>query len=188
MRSIVSFLRAIGYGGLAIFLDEVESVLRYPSVKRRSQAYQNLRELLDNVDGINGIQGACFYCAAVPEVFMGERGFREYEALRERVEPIDANLLHELTGELPRIDYRAVVIDLATDPLTADCYRELARKITKIHGCAFNWRPEETIKDTMLDKLINDVMTRHRGEAGRLRILCKETVQLLQQAKNRFSI
>lgn len=183
LRSMVAFLRAIGYGGLAIFLDEVESVVRYPSLRRRSQAYQNLRELLDNVDGANGMQGACFYCAAVPHVFTGEHGFREYEALRERVEPIDNELLHELTEQPCRVDYRAVVIDLESDPLTADDYRELANKITRIHGCAFDWQPQESIKDSILDKVVNDVMTRHRAESGRLRVLCKEIVQLLQHAR-----
>jgi len=183
LRSMVSFLRAIGYGGLAIFLDEVESVVRYPSQKRRSQAYQNLRELLDNVDGANGMEGACFYCAAVPEIFTGERGFREYEALRERVEPIDSELLHKLAGKPGRIDYRAVVIDLASDPLTSDDYRKLTRKIRHIHGRAFDWRPELSVTDSTLDQLVNDVMTRHRGESGRLRVLCRAAVQLLQQSK-----
>lgn len=183
LRSVVSFLRAIGYGGLAIFLDEVESVVRYPSLKRRSQAYQNLRELLDNVDGANGMQGACFYCAAVPEVFTGEHGFREYEALRERVEPIDNKLLSELTGKPPSVDYRSVVIDLAADPLTAHHYQELARKIRQIHSCALGWRAEERISNSVLDELVNNVLTRHHAESGRLRALCREVIHLLQHSK-----
>lgn len=183
LRSMVSFLRAIGYGGLAIFLDEVESVVRYPSLKRRSQAYQNLRELLDNVDGANGMQGACFYCAAVPEVFTGEHGFREYEALRQRVEPIDSKLLSELTGKTPSVDYRSVVIDLASDPLTAHHYQELARKIRQIHSCAFGWRAEERISNSILDELVNNLLTRHHAESGRLRALCREVVHLLQHSK-----
>jgi hypothetical protein len=185
LRSLVSFVRAIGYGGLAIFLDEAESVVRYPSVRRRSQAYQNLRELLDNVDGANGMQGACLYCAAVPEVFTGERGFREYEPLRERVEPIDSELLHELTGRSPKADYRAVVIDLASAPLTADDYTELARKIRQIHSCAFDWQAHESVSDLTLDKLVRGAMKRHEAESGRVRILCREIVQLLQQARTR---
>lgn len=187
LRSFVSFLRAIGYGGLAIFLDEVESVVHYSSERRRSQAYQNLRELLDNIDGTNGTQAACFYCAAMPEVFTGERGFREYDALRERVQPIDGALLHELTGSQPRIDYRAVVIDLAADPLTRDDYRELTHRIRTIHGCAFKWDAEKMVTDTVLNRLIDRVMATHLAESGRLRSLCRHTVEFLQRSMTESS-
>jgi hypothetical protein len=137
---------------------------------------------MDNIDGTNGMQGACFYCAAVPEVFSGERGFREYDALRDRVQPVDGALLHELIGSDPRLDYRAVVIDLLTDTLTRENYQELTQRIRTIHGLAFKWDAEVIVTDTALNLLVNRVIASHPAESGRLRSLCRYTVEFLQRS------
>ena len=50
LRSAISLMREFGYGGMAIFVDEAEAAQDYTKSQRRV-AYQNLRELLDNVDG-----------------------------------------------------------------------------------------------------------------------------------------
>jgi len=185
LRSLVAFIRAIGYGGLAIFVDEIESVIHYPGERRRSQAYQNLRELLDNVDGTNGMQGACFYCAAVPQVFDGATGFREYEPLRERVFQADHALLEDLAGMALGPDYRAVVIDLAKAPLTPADYESLARKIRLIHSRAFNWPAETRVPDDVLQGVVERALARYGSQQGLVRTICETVVAILNRMKSR---
>ena len=56
LRCVVGLLRNFGYKGMAIFIDKAENVLtRGYSKSQRQVAYQNLRELLNNVNG--GVSG-----------------------------------------------------------------------------------------------------------------------------------
>jgi hypothetical protein len=128
LRNLIALLHELGYKGMALFIDEIENVLtRAYSKPQRQVAYQNLRELLDNIDG--GVSGvglnrAVCYLAATPVMFTGERGFREYPALHGRIDEVRVPIAG-LRG-LP--DYRAVVVDLAVSPLEPGHRRQLAEK------------------------------------------------------------
>lgn len=181
LRSMLSLLHRFGYGGMAIFIDEAENVQDYSKSQRRV-AYQNLRELLDNVDGrATGVSlgHAVCYVAATPVMFVGEKGFREYEALQNRIEDIHLPL-PSLQG---RIDYRAVVIDLALSPLTIADRRTLAVKIRDIHAAAYDWDPKASVTDDDLNAIVAEFEKR-AGEQGGLRPLCRAiatTLDLAQQ-------
>jgi hypothetical protein len=170
LRSIIALLRAFGYGGMAIFIDEAESVQDYSKPQRRV-AYQNLRELLDNVDGrASGLSlnHAVCYVAATPVVYVGEKGFREYPALQDRIEEVKLGL--GTFADL--IDYRAVVIDLSATPLNQKDRLKLAHKIRDIHAVAFSWQPKELVTDAWLTNLAA-AYEKRLGERGGLRPLCK---------------
>jgi len=180
LRSVLALLRTFGYGGMAIFVDEAESAQDYSKMQRRT-AYQNLRELLDNVDGRasgNSLNHAVCYVAATPVMFVGERGFREYPALQDRIEDIKLPLA--ALGGL--IDYRAVVIDLSATPLSPADRRQLARKIRDIHAVAQQWDPSPVVTDSWLDGLV-EAYEKRLGELGGLRPLCKAITKALELAE-----
>lgn len=173
-------LREFGYGGMAFFVDEAENAQEYSKPQRRT-AYQNLREMLDNVDGRAtglAINHAVCYVAATPVMFVGEKGFREYPALQDRIEEVRL----PLPGLENVIDYRAVIIDLAASPLTSDHRRQLARRIRDIHAIAFRWDPQELVSDDVLDLIVTSY-DRRATEQGGLRPLCRAAVTLLEIAQ-----
>jgi hypothetical protein len=178
LRSLIGLLREMGYGGLAFFIDEIENVLTKEYNKpKRQVAYQTLRELLDNIDG--GVSGvglspAVCFLAATPHVFQGEKGFREYPALQDRIDEVRL-ALPELRG---LVDYRAVVIKLAETPLGAKERRELAHKIRAVHAIAFAWEPATLVTDDQLDLIVADCEKR-QAEQGGLRPLCKSVALVL---------
>lgn len=179
LRSIIGILREFGYAGMAIFIDEAESVQEYTKPQRRV-AYQNLRELLDNMDGrASGmsLNHAVCYVAATPVMFLGEHGFREYPALQDRIDEIKLPLpdLNNL------IDYRAVVVDLAMSPLTKENRRELAKKIRQIHSICYQWNPSEVVNDDWLEGIVV-AFDQRRGELGGLRPLCRAVAKSLELA------
>ncbi len=180
MRSVISLLREFGYAGLAVFIDEVENAKDYTKPQRRA-AYQNLRDLLDNIDGgVSGVgmsRAVCFV-ASTPVMFTGEKGFREYEALQSRVEDLklDIKVLEGL------IDYRAVVIDLSLSRLTHNDHIMLARKIRDIHAIAYNWNPEKVVTDDWLKSIVGGYGKR-QGEYGGLRPLCRSVTKALELAE-----
>jgi hypothetical protein len=172
LRSLVALLREMGYGGMAFFIDEIENVLTKDYSKpKRQVAYQNLRDLLDNIDG--GVSGvglspAVCFLAATPIIFQGEKGFREYPALQDRIDEVRL-ALPSLKG---LVDFRAVVIKLAETPLGATQRRQLAHKIREVHATAFTWEPSALITDELLNHIVADCEKR-QGEQGGLRPLCK---------------
>lgn len=182
LRGIVSLLKEFGYSGMAIFIDEAENVLTKAYSKAQRQiAYQNLRDLLDNVDG--GVSGVGLnrvvtYVAATPLMFTGENGFREYPALQDRIEEIKLPIpaFSGLT------DYRATVIDLGAAPLSPADRRELAHKIRVVHATAFTWQPENVVTDAWLEQIVSE-FEKHSGERGGLRPLCKAVAKSLEMAQ-----
>src|SRR6266849_1047171 len=187
LRSALALLRTFGYGGMAIFIDEAEAIQDYSKAQRRA-AYQNLRELLDNVDGRasgNSLNHAVCYVAATPVMFVGARGFREYPALQDRIEEIKIPL-PALSG---LVDYRAVVIDLSASPLSSADRQQLSRKIRDVHALAQRCDPGAVVTDAWLNGLLANYESR-KGELGGLRPLCRaitKALELAQQHPHEFA-
>jgi hypothetical protein len=125
LRSLSTFVRYRGFGGLLILLDELENVLQQPPRARRT-SYTILRELIDNVDDRHGMMNTAFYISATPDVFDSERGLAEYEALAERVMLPGGRVANPA----------APVIDLSAWPLSRAELHEMAGRIAALHGVA----------------------------------------------------
>jgi hypothetical protein len=129
LRALSVFMRYRGFGGMLILLDEVENVILQTQTARRT-AYTILRELIDNVDDRHGMTRTAFYVSGTPDLFEGEKGIAEYEALASRV----------LLPGGQRANPAAPVIDLSAFPLTPEDLLEMARSIAGLHAIAHDWR------------------------------------------------
>jgi hypothetical protein len=185
LRNFIGLLHGLGYKGMAFFIDEIENLLTRGRLgytpAQRQIAYQNLRELLDNIDG--GVSGvglnrAVCYIAATPIMFTGEHGFREYAALHGRIDEVRVPIA-ELHGLL---DYRAVIIDLAASSLEAVHRRKLAEKIRNVHAVAYSWDPKAFVTDSWLDTVAAEY-EKHKAEQGGLRPLCRTLANALDLAE-----
>ena len=87
MKSLVRILTFFGYSGLIILLDEAESIPSIMRSKDRDQAYDNIRELMDNTDGRGkgGINNCMFIYATTSTFFEDRSGIKTYDALYQRV-------------------------------------------------------------------------------------------------------
>ncbi len=145
LRSLSSFLSYRGYGGMLILLDEVENVLQETPSARRT-AYTILREIIDNVDDRHGMTRTAFYISGTPDLFDGEKGVTEYEALAARI---------LLPSDLSRPNPAAPVLDLSLYPLGGDALRTIGEKIARLHGIAKKWSPDGEVKKKLEDRLVN---------------------------------
>lgn len=143
LRSLSSFLSYRGYGGILILLDEVENVLQETPSARRT-AYTVLRELIDNVDDRHGMTRAAFYISGTPDLFDGEKGVTEYEALAARI---------LLPSDLSRPNPAASVIDFSLYPLDAAAFAAIGEKISQIHAIAKEWSPDGVVKKKLDERL-----------------------------------
>jgi hypothetical protein len=143
LRCLSSFLSYRGYGGVLILLDEVENVLQETPGARRT-AYTVLRELIDNVDDRHGMTRTAFYISGTPDLFDGEKGVTEYEALAARI---------LLPSDLSRPNPAATVLDLSLYPLTVDALRAIGKKIASLHAIAKKWTPNGEVQEKLEDRL-----------------------------------
>jgi hypothetical protein len=146
LRALSVFLRYRGFGGMLILLDEVENILQEPATARRT-GYTILRELIDNVDDRHGMTRTAFYISGTPDLFDGERGITENEALATRV------LLRGDDGANPV----APVIDLTAFPLSHEDLHEMACRIATLHTIAGAWTPAASLELSMRAALVEEV-------------------------------
>jgi hypothetical protein len=85
IRSLSQTVRALGYKGLVILLDEGEQVASLAS-KQREALLSNLREVIDACTQTSFRHIMIFY--AVPDLGFMNRGGSVYEALNQRIETI----------------------------------------------------------------------------------------------------
>lgn len=143
LRSLSTFLRYRGFGGILVLLDEVENVIQQTPSARRT-AYTVLRELIDNVDDRHGMTRTAFYISGTPDLFDGEKGLTEYEALAARV---------LLPSDLSHPNPAAAVVDLSLYPLTKESLALIGEKITQLHSIAKNLPPDSKVQEMLRDRL-----------------------------------
>src|SRR5690606_34474798 len=109
------------------------------------------RELIDNVDERHGMAQTLFYLSATPDLFQGEKGIAEYEALASRV-------LLPSTNALP--NPASPVLDLAAFPITRADLIEIARKIIRLYqagglaGSVDSDRLARNLEQTLADGML----------------------------------
>ena len=126
LRQLTAFARYRGYSGVLILVDEVENVLQLTPASRRT-AYTVLRELIDNADERHGMARTLIYLSGTPDLFEGEKGITEYEALASRV---------ILPTRTSAPNPAGAVVDLAAFPITSEDLRAIASRIVELHARA----------------------------------------------------
>jgi hypothetical protein len=126
MRGILWLVRAIGFKGLVLCIDEVEEIGKLGNRRREDQALQALRDFVDNAGSEVGFQHFCMYLAATPDMFDNPDYFPRYDALATRIQPVG-----------PEINWRAPVVDLDKTPLQPAELNEMALKIRSVHQVAY---------------------------------------------------
>jgi len=141
--SFLQFLRAAGYAGLVLLLDEAEAITSLTQSRRRDEANQNLRRLLDNTDANRGF----YLLFATTPTFMEDpqRGARSYPALWDRIR----NVLTLHTGVPSR---RSLIMNL--EPLDEADAAALAARVVQIHGMAWDWGADNVFTENDIKKYV----------------------------------
>jgi len=168
-----SFLRFVlqqGYGGVVVMLDEAEAVTSLTQSRRRNEANQNIRKLLDNADEHVGL----YIIFATTPSFLTDptRGARSYPALWSRIHNV-------VSLGLEKISKRSIIIPL--EPLDLMELRELANKIAEIHSKAYEWNAHEYVDDKAIEALMARFATESKGKA--VRSFIRPLVYLLDQVE-----
>lgn len=164
LRSLVQWIRQIGYAGLVIALDEAE---RVPSLaaRQREQHLSNLREIIDEC-GHSNFQHVMILYAVPDETFLEGRT-QTYEALRQRVSTV---------FQIPNPS--GVKMDLENMiPNPVGFLREVGGKLANVYSCAY----DHSFDEAKLRKTVNLVASKAHelryGDTGYKRIFMQNLVK-----------
>jgi hypothetical protein len=168
LSSLIAFLLHLGYRGLILLLDELETVMGQ-SASVRNGAYENVRLLIDNAEQAHHLH---VFFSIIPDVILAEKGFKSYDALWSRVRSV---------GESDRLNYRSIVIDLHRTPLENAELVELGRRLRRIHELAYRWEAANIVTD---DFIVEACETQQRmGLLAEVRLYIKQVIRYLDMAE-----
>jgi len=168
LSSLIAFLLHLGYRGLILLLDELETVMGQ-SASVRNGAYENVRLLIDNAEQAHHLH---VFFSIIPDVILAEKGFKSYDALWSRVRSV---------GESDRLNYRSVVIDLHRTPLENAELIELGQRLRRIHELAYRWQAASIVTD---DFIVQACETQQRmGLLAEVRLYIKQIIRYLDMAE-----
>ena len=168
LSSLIAFLRHLGYQGLILLMDELETVIAQ-SASIRNAAYENVRLLIDNTEQAQYLH---IFFSIIPDVILAEKGFKSYDALWSRVRSI---------GEGKRLNYRGVLIDLHRTPLENSELIELGHSLRRIHELAYRWEVGDLIGDELIEKIC--AAQKRMGLLSEVRLFIKQVIRYLDMAE-----
>ncbi|MBW1940835.1 MAG: DUF2791 family P-loop domain-containing protein, partial [Deltaproteobacteria bacterium] len=168
LNALIVFLRYLGYKGLILLLDELETVIAQ-AASIRNAAYENVRLLIDNTEHTAYLH---IFFSIIPDVLISEKGFKSYDALWSRVRSI---------GEKKKLNYRGVLVDLHRTPLKTEELIELGVCLRRIHEISYRWEA----KDSVRDELIEDICKKQKqmGLLSEVRLFVKQIIRILDMAE-----
>jgi hypothetical protein len=167
LRSLIQFFKHLGYGGLVLFLDELE-LIRDQNYRVRDANYDVLRQFIDDTDGLSNF---LLLCSATPKMRDDDqKGFPSYPPLWQRL----GGMLGGVHG-----DYRAITVNLDEAPLRDDDLLELAKRLRTVHSVAYGWDAEQIVPDEFLRQLVQ-VVKQQATELTLPRLVVQTTVSLLE--------
>lgn len=142
--SFLNLVHRSGLRGVAVFLDEAEAVTSLTQSRKRDEANQNIRKLLDNADRY---QGLLIVFSTTPAFLDNpERGARSYPALWDRIKTV----VKAPKGMRP--NKRSLIIEL--EPPGRRELKKAAASIVALHSAAYNWQAQAALPDLCLNELV----------------------------------
>ncbi len=168
LGSLMAFLKYLGYKGLILLLDELETVVAQ-STSVRNAAYENVRLLIDNTEQARHLH---IFFSIIPDVILSEKGFKSYDALWSRVRSI---------GESKRLNYRSILIDLHKTPLETSELIELGLALRRIHEISYRWEAKEMVKENLIEQIC--MHQKQMGLLSEVRLFIKQVIRILDMAE-----
>ncbi|KAF5414246.1 MAG: hypothetical protein C5S48_09510 [Candidatus Methanogaster sp.] len=126
IRSLVQWVRDIGYAGIVVLMDEAEQT---PSMttKQKAALLSNIRELIDECGHTNFRNAMWFY--AVPDENFLEGRTQVYEALRQRLSSV-------FDAETNPTGVKIYLEETSADPI--ELLMDIGRKLSAIYEIAYS--------------------------------------------------
>jgi hypothetical protein len=151
LQGILEIVKAAGYKGLAIVIDEAETILR---MRRdiRGKSLNGIRQICDAADRYRGL---LWLFTGTPEFFDTQRGVAGLQPLHDRIQ-------FRKVGEFsnPRQP------QLELQPFKERRLREVAIKLRELYPTKSRSRLTSKVTDEFIERLVDEVTAGFKGDVG----------------------
>ncbi len=143
LRGVLEIIKAAGYKGLVIVIDEAETILRMRTDSRH------------NADASNSYRGLLWIFTGTPEFFDSRHGVAGLAPLHDRIQFKDQG--RHTTRRQPQ---------LRLEPFNADRLRGVAIRLRELYPTKDRAHLEAMITDAFINRLVTDVTAGFKGDVG----------------------
>ena len=151
LRGALEIVKAAGYKGLLIVIDEAETILRMRSDSR----HKSLNGIRQIADAAGAYPGMLWIFTGTPEFFDTRHGVAGLAPLHERIRFLS-------TGD--RVSLRQA--QLALKPIDAERLRSVALRLRELYPTTDRAHLEERVSAAFIDRLVADVTAGFKGDVG----------------------
>jgi hypothetical protein len=151
LQGVLAVVHAAGYKGLAVVIDEAETILR---MRRdvRGKSLNGIRQIIDDAPSFPRL---LWVFTGTPEFFDSRRGVAG-------LEPLHARIQFSKVGSF--VNVRQAQLELA--PFDRKRLREVALKLRALYPAADRARLEDLADDEFVEKLVDSVSNAFGGDVG----------------------
>jgi hypothetical protein len=151
LRGVLEIVKAAGYRGLVIVIDEAETILRM----RKDTRHKSLNGIRQIVDAAGSYSGLLWVFTGTPEFFDTRQGVAGLVPLHERIRFLRQGRFASL---------RQAQLELT--PFTQDRLKAVALRLRELYPAKDPSRLEAYISSTFVDRLVAEVTKGFKGDVG----------------------
>lgn len=151
LRGVLEIVKAAGYKGLVIAIDEAETILRM----RKDSRHQSLNGIRQIADASGSYPGLLWLFTGTPEFFDTRQGVAGLSPLHDRIQFMKQGKFASL---------RQAQLELT--PFDSVRLRSVAVKLRDLFPTANRNKIEKRVTDSFIDRLVADVTRGFKGDVG----------------------
>jgi hypothetical protein len=151
LRGVVEIVKAAGYQGLLIVIDEAETILRMRK-DSRDKSLNGIRQIVDAAPSYGGL---VWLFTGTPEFFDTQRGVAGLPPLYERIK--FTRYGSHASRQQPQLEL---------SPFDPTRLLQVAQRLRELYPTPYAERQAERLDDRFLTRLVDEVTTGFRGDVG----------------------
>lgn len=151
LRGVLEIVKAAGYAGLLIVIDEAETILRMRSDSR----HKSLNGIRQIADAAGSYPGLLWLFTGTPEFFDGRHGVAGLAPLHERIRFLKQGGFASL---------RQAQLELV--PFDADRLRAVALRLRELYPTAAHEQIDHKVSTAFIERLVAAVTAGFKGDVG----------------------
>lgn len=151
LRGVLEIVKAAGYAGLLIVIDEAETILRMRSDSR----HKSLNGIRQIADAAGSYPGLLWLFTGTPEFFDSRHGVAGLAPLHERIRFLKQGRFASL---------RQAQLELA--PFDAERLRAVALRLRELYPTADHSQIDSKVSTAFIERLVAAVTTGFKGDVG----------------------
>lgn len=151
LRGVLEIVKAAGYQGLVVVIDEAETILRMRSDSR----HKSLNGIRQIADAAGSYRGMLWIFTGTPDFFDSRHGVAGLLPLHERIRFLKQGRFASL---------RQAQLELS--PFDAPRLRSVALRLRELFSTPDRARLEQKVSTAFIDRLVAEVTTGFKGDVG----------------------